>query len=98
MAGSRLLRTSVAGGRVRVTLGGWGYGHGATVEQAVDDLVASLLGSAIALRRTGLRVSSESPPVDPEYLDFLWSLGEVAERGGDIRAFVFDAGADIHRR
>ncbi len=96
MARPRLLRTSVSGSLVRVTLDGWGVGHGATVQDAVEDLIGGMLASAVALR-SGLRVSSEVPRLDREYLDFLWALGEVAEGGGDIRGFVFDAGADARR-
>ena len=35
-----------------------------------------------------MTISSEAPP-DPHWLEFLWELGEIAARGGDIRERIF---------
>ena len=94
----RLLRTSVAGGSIRVTLDGWGFGHGTTVEAAVEALVAHLLQQALALRTSGFRIAPDAPRLNREYFDFLWRLSEIAVGGGDVRGFVFDAGTEPHSR
>ena len=39
-------------------------------------------------RSGGLTFSPEVAP-DPRWLEFLWELGEIAARGGDIRHRLF---------
>lgn len=75
-------------GRCRLSLGGRASGEGSTLQEAADDLVGRLLNLSLSLRKSGLSVSSEVPP-DPPWLDFLWELGEIAERGGDVRKRIF---------
>jgi hypothetical protein len=76
------------GGHVRLTLGGFAHGEGASLQEAADDLVCSILRLAIAFRSNGLRACSEFPP-DLETMNFLHELGEIAAAGGDIRTRVF---------
>ena len=78
----------MAGG-IRLELGSWSYGNGRTVQEAADDLVARLIQQGTALRRNGLRFTSELPPPDRDLLDFLWEIGELAARGEDVRPVVF---------
>jgi len=75
-------------GRCRLSLGGGAYGDGRTLQEAADDLVGRLLNVAVCLRGSGMTISSEVAP-DPRWLEFLWELGEIAARGGDIRARIF---------
>jgi hypothetical protein len=75
-------------GRCRLSLGGGAYGDGRTLQEAADDLVVRLLSVAMCLRRGGMTISSEAPP-DLHWLEFLWELGEIAARGGDIRERIF---------
>jgi hypothetical protein len=79
----------VAGG-VRLLLGQLAYGEGATLQEAADDLVARVLVLAMAFRSSGIGpVSGESPSPDLAVLEFLYELGEMASRGGDIRDRLF---------
>jgi len=39
-------------------------------------------------RSTGMTFSPEMAP-DPRWFEFLWELGEMAARGGDIRHRLF---------
>jgi hypothetical protein len=50
--------------------------------------VAHLLNVVMCIRTSGLTFTSAVPP-DREWLDYLWELGELADRGGDIRTRVF---------
>jgi hypothetical protein len=78
-----------AGGRVRLTLRGVGHGEGASLQEAADELVRRVLLIAMAFRRSGIGpISSECRP-DLALLDFVFEIGEIAARGGDIRARVF---------
>jgi hypothetical protein len=72
----------------RLTLAGLAYGNGATLQEAADDLVARLLTMVLCLRSSGFR---PAPGVrhDPGALAFLWELGEIAQRGEDIRDRLF---------
>jgi hypothetical protein len=75
-------------GRCRLSVGGGPCGEGRTLQEAADDLVGRLLKVALGLRRNGITVSVEMPP-DLHWLEFLWELGEIAERGGDVRERIF---------
>jgi hypothetical protein len=76
------------GERVRLNLGGFAQGEGSSLQEAADDLVCSILRLVMALRASGFRACSEARP-DPEMMNFLHELGELAAAGGDIRARVF---------
>jgi hypothetical protein len=83
------LHISDIDGRVRLGLEGFSYVEGESLQEAGDNLVARLLHVAIAFRAGGIGpMCSECGP-DPALLDFIWELGEVAVRGGDIRELLF---------
>ena len=80
-----------AGSRVRLTLRGLAHGEGESLQEAADDLVRRLLLIAMAFRATGVgRITSECR-LDVALLDFVFELGEIAARGGDIRSRLFGA-------
>ena len=70
-------------GGCRLYLEGVACGDGATLQDAADELVSRVFRVATALRGAGLAVPSELPVWS--YLD---ELGELAERGDDLRARV----------
>ena len=76
------------GERVRLNLGGFAQGEGASLQEAADDLVCSILRLVMALRASGFRACPEARP-DLEMMNFLHELGDLAAAGGDIRARVF---------
>jgi hypothetical protein len=80
--------TETAGG-VRLQLGQFARGEGATLQEAADDLIHRLLGLVMAFRSSGFRASCEVWP-DLETMDFLYALGEFAACGGDIRTRVLN--------
>jgi hypothetical protein len=82
------LKITEAGGRVRLELGDFAQGEGASLQEAADDLILSILRLVIAFRSSGFRACSEVQP-DIETMDFLYELGEIAAAGGDIRSRVF---------
>ena len=82
------LSVTETSGRVRLQLGGFARGEGATLQEAADDLVCSVLRLVMALRSSGFKACSEVPP-DFEMVNFLHELGDVAAAGGDIRSRVF---------
>ena len=84
------LHLSDMGGRCRLSLGDGAYGNGLTLQEAADDLVARLLNIALCLRSSGVTISSEAA-ADHHWLEFLWELGEIAARGGDIRERIFES-------
>jgi hypothetical protein len=45
--------------------------------------------AVICVRTSGLSFSTECPPPDPRWLQYLWDLGEIAKQGGDIRDCIF---------
>jgi hypothetical protein len=75
-------------GRVRLQFGGLARGEGATLQEASDDLVQSILSLALALRSSGFQCSRELQP-DLETMSFLYELGEIAASGRDIRPALF---------
>lgn len=75
--------------RCRLSLDGVTYGNGATLQEASNDLLARLFDVAMGVRRGGVRLTSETGRPDPRVVGFLWEIGELAARGGDIRARVF---------
>ena len=77
-------------GRCRLGLGGQIHGEGVTLQDAAEELVRRLLAVSLALRADGFRVSPEAPAFDLRWFEFLYELGAIAARGGDIRARIFD--------
>ena len=74
------LRLDEVGGRCRLSLDGLSWGHGDTLQEAADDLVARLLNLVDCIRSSGLQFSTECPPPDPRWLQYLWDLGDIRER------------------
>ena len=75
-------------GRVRLQLGYLARGEGATLQEASDDLVHSILGLVLAFRSSGFQCSRELRP-DLETMSLLHELGELAASGRDIRPALF---------
>jgi len=73
----------------RLALVGVTHGSGPTLQEAGNDLLDRLFGISVAVRRSAGR----RPPVRgvhrPEVWLWLWRTGDVALRGGDLRAHVF---------
>jgi hypothetical protein len=63
-------------------------GEGASLQEAADDLICTILRLVMAFRSTGFRATSEFRP-DLEMLSFLYELSEIAAAGGDLRSRVF---------
>jgi hypothetical protein len=82
------LQLRECGGRCVLTLAGVARGEGATLQVAADDLIARLLDIALRLYASGFTITSELGPPDTRMLDFLWSVGELAAHGGDVRGYV----------
>jgi hypothetical protein len=82
------LHVSEVAGGCRLTLVGCAHGDGATLQEAADDLVARLLNVAMCFRSSGWSWTTEVMP-DLRWFDFVWELGEIAARGGDIRERIF---------
>jgi hypothetical protein len=82
------LTVTELGKHVQLNLGGLAQGQGASLQEAADDLICSILRLAMAFRSTGFRATSEFPQ-DLETMSFLYELGEIAAAGGDIRSRVF---------
>jgi hypothetical protein len=83
------LQISERDGRVRLSLGGFSYAEGETLQEAADELVRRMLVIAMAFRNGGVSpLCSECRP-DVSLLDFVWRLGDVAATGGDIRDCLF---------
>jgi len=74
--------------RCRLYLAGDTWGDGATLQEAADDLVARVTRLARAIRTGGWTCAHELGAPDRRWLEFLYELGEIAERGGDIRRRV----------
>jgi hypothetical protein len=83
------LDVSEVGGRVRLTLAGLTQGEGTTLQAAADDLVRRVRLIATAFRSSGIGPVNSECPLDSALLDFVFELGEVAARGGDIRPRLF---------
>jgi hypothetical protein len=83
------LHLSESGSSCRLSLNGWASGVGSTLQDAADDLLARLLDIGLSIRASGFAVPSELGPPDHECLEFFWRIGDLAARGGDVRAFVF---------
>jgi hypothetical protein len=75
--------------RCRLSLVGVTYGNGATLQEAAGDLLVRLHDLALGLRRGGFRCTGEAGRLDPRVTGFLWEIGELVARGGDIRQRVF---------
>jgi hypothetical protein len=82
------LKIRESGGRVRLNLGGFAQGEGASLQEAADELIRRILEVALVFRSSGCGVSAELSP-DLETIEFLHELGEIAAAGGDVRSRVF---------
>lgn len=88
MSGMPPLTVTEIGGLVCLQLGGFARGKGASLQEAADDLIHSILGVLMAIRSSGFTACTELQP-DLEALNFFYELGEIAASGGDIRSRVF---------
>jgi hypothetical protein len=86
------LTITETGDRIRLDLGGFARGEGASLQEAADDLICSILRLVIAVRWGACAISSEVRP-DLETISFLHELGDIAAAGGDIRELVFGLAA-----
>jgi hypothetical protein len=75
--------------RCQLSLVGVTTGHGATLQDAANDLLVRVHDLGVALRRGGLRLSGDIGRVDPRVTGFLWEVGDIVSRGGDLRARIF---------
>jgi hypothetical protein len=82
------LQLHETGSGCRLTLAGVTSGNGVTMQDAADDLIHRLLSLVMAIRSSGLRIPAELGPPDPQVMQFLWEVGEMAARGEDVRARV----------
>lgn len=83
------LRLESRGGACRLSLIGVTYGDGPTLQEAGNDLLVRLFDLALALRAGRFSFPHELGPPDLRVMDFLWEVGELVARGGDIRHHVF---------
>jgi hypothetical protein len=88
MSGMPALTVTENGGLVCLQLGGFARGKGASLQEAADDLIHSILGVLMAIRSSGFSACRELQP-DLDTLNFFYELGEIAASGGDIRGRVF---------
>jgi hypothetical protein len=79
------------GGRCRLRLAGGAWGDGATLQEAADDLVARVIQHAATLHG-GFAWARELGPPDWRWLEFLYEVGEIAARGGDVRRRIVGGG------
>ena len=82
------LHVHLHGPHCRLSVGAIAYGDGKTLQDAADDLVQRLLTLAMCTRTGRMSFSTEVVP-DARWFEFLWELGEIAARGGDIRPRLF---------
>jgi len=82
------LQLHARSGICRLSLVGVTYGNGETLQEASNDLMARLFDLATAYRAGRYRLSSEFGTPQARVLEFLWEVGEIATRGGDIREHV----------
>jgi hypothetical protein len=83
------LRLDARAGRCRLTLIGVTYGNGATLQEAGNDLLVRLHDLAVGMRRGAYRPIAEAGGADLRVTGFLWEIGEITARGGDLRTRVF---------
>jgi hypothetical protein len=73
----------------RLELVGVTTGRGPSLTAAADDLVRAVLQLVMAIRSSGIRVSTDLGPPDRRVLDFVYTTGEHAARGEDVRELLF---------
>lgn len=84
------LKVTKSGGVVHLQLGGLACGTGASLQEAADDLIQSVLRLLMSIRSGGFSVCREIQP-DLDTMSFLAELDQLAASGGDIRTRLFDA-------
>jgi hypothetical protein len=83
------------GRRCRLLLANEAWGDGATLQEAADDLVARVVSHAAALRAGPFTFSKDLCPPDPRWFEFLYEVGDIAARGGDVRQRIVGAPDDL---
>ena len=89
MSSIPLLRTTVTDAGIRLELGTWSYGNGATLETAADDLVRRLSDSRNDPSHQRVLIHSGSRHAGRDFVDFLWELSEVADTPEAVRHTLF---------
>lgn len=75
---------TLIGDRVRLGVDGLVSADGATLQEAADELVATILGVVKALRSGGIAgMSSELCRPNMDLVKFIWELRELAAAGGE---------------
>jgi hypothetical protein len=88
-----VIQENCGGCRLRLRDDAWG--DGATLQEAADDLVARVMRHALALRSGGVACPRELCPPDARWLEFLYKVGEIAARGGDVRQHIVGIREDL---
>ena len=83
------LRVEELAGRVRLSLDGFFFAEGPTLQEAADELVWKMLVTVMAFRARGISGLSAVGRPDMELAGFLHELGNIAAAGGDIREHLF---------
>lgn len=73
----------------RLSLVGVTYGNGRTLQEASNDLLVRLFDLGTAFHAGRYRISGDLGAPDRRVMEFLWEIGEITSRGGDIRERVF---------
>jgi hypothetical protein len=83
------LRVDEIAGRVRLSLEGFFYAEGPTLQDAADELVCKTLATVMAFRSRGISGLGAVSRPDPQLVEFLWELDAITAAGGDIRDRLF---------
>jgi hypothetical protein len=82
------LLLSEDGSRCRLWLGSWLHGEGETLQDAADDLIEQVAVVGRSFRLHGLPQASVTGTADHRWMEFFSHVGEMVERGEDIRDVV----------
>jgi hypothetical protein len=90
-----VLHVTESAGGCRLSLAGCASGYGATLQEAADDLIRSVLRVVAIMVRGGAAVvgSTAAPRLDPRTAELMHELGRLAAAGGDVRQRLFGPGA-----
>ena len=76
--------------RCELSLVGVATAHGATLQEATNNLLVRVHDVSVAVRRCGISRTGAFGS-DPQVIEFLWEIGDIVARGGDIRTRILDA-------
>jgi hypothetical protein len=83
------LRVDEIAGRVRLSLDGFFFAEGPTLQEAADELVWKMLVTVMAFRSRGISGLSAVGRPDMGLVGFLHELDKIAAAGDDIRERLF---------